>query len=203
MLGHCHPSRGPLRIPVGEEIEIKIDYGKGYEKVRVRKNYPRVDKKEQERLRRRLAEDDVTFIRDMYNCSVDGLNECTVFLRRLWRNSPQVKETLSKRCRVLVLSLILRVRLLEEIEEMHDSDRNLQRSEKLAKEMKGQVDDICKSWENGDISDLYKYVNFPCSIVASSVSSVSHSSCTLFRFFVSSEVPCFLKSHQEKVWLLC
>ena len=153
MLGHCHPSYGPLQLPVGKEVEIKIDYGTGYEKVRVRKNYPRVDKKEQERLQRQLMADGSTAIYDMYNCNAIELDDYIVFIRRLWRNANlESNMNINKRCRVLAVSLLMRVRALTVVEELEESEsgrRHLQRLKILAKEVKELILAIVKCYPNG------------------------------------------------------
>jgi hypothetical protein len=77
LLGHYYEE---FILERGKALEIKIDYGEAYEKVRIRNNYPRVTGKELAKLKQENLEDDPDFIEACLKASLAEITENMAFL---------------------------------------------------------------------------------------------------------------------------
>lgn len=83
LLGHSEVSQGPLVIPMGTWVEIKIDYGPMYEPVRVRKGYSRLPAAMRERAEKSEEANCREILKDVGSWSVRDIELCVSFLERL------------------------------------------------------------------------------------------------------------------------
>jgi hypothetical protein len=90
LLGHNHPNHRPFRIRLGKQIELKIDYGTSYERVRVRKQYSRLDDSERHKVEDSIRLDDSETLSDINEWSVAEVEENVVFLNSLKFTQPSI-----------------------------------------------------------------------------------------------------------------
>lgn len=98
LLGHENEAEGPLELPVDEMLELKVrqydwpdfahrtcqvDYGKDYERVRVRKRYARVKGDELRKIRQDIEKDDAGFLEDCATKSSHVIHQQLDFLQRM------------------------------------------------------------------------------------------------------------------------
>jgi hypothetical protein len=65
LLGHMDPHRDDLVLEYGKEVELMVDYGEKYEKIRVRNGYPRVSGEALAELERECASEPADTLRDI------------------------------------------------------------------------------------------------------------------------------------------
>jgi hypothetical protein len=111
-MGHAHESHGPLCIQVDSEpVELKIDYGKSYEKVRLRNKYSRLHRKKLEKLRKDHNRDDKTALEELKEYSTEKINDLLIFLQKSFPLRLKKEISNEKRVRLFVASLVLLTRL--------------------------------------------------------------------------------------------
>jgi hypothetical protein len=113
-----------VRIPANETwTELMIDYGPNYEKVRVMKNYPRIQGKELEEMKQVIAEDEKDILRELKSSSVTEIVEAIEFLESVlkgWQRKPLPKlDTLQ---RALLVTVTLQSRLKEIVTSFEEKD---------------------------------------------------------------------------------
>jgi hypothetical protein len=80
-LGHENESHGPLHIPnKNNPLELKMDYGSSYERVRYREGYSRLNKYQQKRIQRDVESDDPSVLAELKKYSWHELQEIYHFL---------------------------------------------------------------------------------------------------------------------------
>jgi hypothetical protein len=113
-MGHWAKEHGPFRITVGNSVELKIDYGEEYERVRVRKKYSRLSGAELEKIEASLLEDDIDVIRDLSAISINEVNMALDFVERLFHcRAPRLPGEKRTRAFIVALLLLARVRAVE------------------------------------------------------------------------------------------
>ena len=117
----------PVRLPTnGTPVELKIDYGPRYERVRVRKGYPRVTGRELEIKRQKIEHDDHDTIREFHECSVTEILEAVDFLKPIFAGflaSDNEKIKLMERALVAALAMSGRLNeIRKEFENFDDND---------------------------------------------------------------------------------
>lgn len=109
-LGHPDESRGPLLLPAnGKAVELKIDYGPKYEKVRVRKGYSRLLGDELISLIKATRSDDIDMIRELNEATVTEVKESLDFIESTcaaWKDLGMQKE-IDRVVRAITATLLL------------------------------------------------------------------------------------------------
>lgn len=122
LLGYDEEHLGPLQIPFDEEFELKIDYGKLYEKVRVRKGYARVTGAKKKDLIEACHHDDAETIDDIGRWSLSSVAECLRVLEKCLGDESFRPNTNDFFERALIFALGLRARVKSIEEEFRDVD---------------------------------------------------------------------------------
>lgn len=127
LMGHSEPSDRPFRVPFDKEVELKIDYGPRYEKIRVRKGYSRLSNLEQDKLKKAIADDDIELIQEIMVFTAKEVLDSIKFLTgliieastRMSTDSAGGNILLEKRklTRCLIATILVRARLLRILEE--------------------------------------------------------------------------------------
>lgn len=120
LLGHNHSTFGPFRIPLGKEIEVEIDYGPSYERVRVRKQYSRLNDLERLKVEDSIRLDDSETLSDINEWSVLEVDESIVFLTNLKFTQPSLAAGRSLIAATLLLHRLFEVQ--KEIGKMSQAD---------------------------------------------------------------------------------
>jgi hypothetical protein len=94
---------------------LQIDYGVRYERVRVRKGYSRLTKKQREEIIQSLNDDDLITLSDWSRYSVNDIEQVLRFLESLVESNWRPPEQSLKRA--LTASLVLRKRVRDVIED--------------------------------------------------------------------------------------
>jgi hypothetical protein len=108
-LGHGGKDQGPLRLHLGESVELLIDYGPLYERVRVRNNYSRLQGQELADEQKNLADYDSDAVEDFRHLSVDHCHGIICFIEKTLRRY----DGSGSRLLVVVISLLARLRAVE------------------------------------------------------------------------------------------
>jgi hypothetical protein len=108
-LGHGVKDQGPLRLPLGESVELLIDYGPLYERVRVRNNYSRLHGQELADEQKNLANYDSDAVEDFRHLSVDHCHEIICFIEKILRRFDGSRSRLI----IVVVSLLARLKAVE------------------------------------------------------------------------------------------
>ena len=113
LLGDLELEEGCLRVPLRTEVELLVDYGPSYEKVRCRvgPGYARVKGAEYDFYRQCLAGDDAEYAVDVAEYSATEVQDCLSWMEGMWRDKPNPFPVRTRE-RVLMLALLLRARLL-------------------------------------------------------------------------------------------
>ena len=115
-LGHRNEGDGPLHIQAdGSRMELKIDYGTRYEKVRVMKGYPRIEGGELKEKQAELEQDDADIVRTLRDdFSFRDISDSVDFLRTTFGSyTPTTADEVTKVERALISALALHQRLKE------------------------------------------------------------------------------------------
>jgi hypothetical protein len=203
LMGHHEKAYKSFKIPLdGPEIELFIDYGAKYEKVRrnqcrayrpfslvalthhaylphlqvrVRKGYSRLRKKgELDSMKRSLAADDSDVVKEIKAYSADDVDKSIEFLECLYNNEKNVirDEDLDKVARSLVLTILLLLRV-----------------QAILKEFEGvELDDDHSFCDNGYSSLEEKQTVERAKKLATKLCNVWHSSKALRNIMLSEEM---------------
>jgi len=156
LLGHAYDSE-PFRLPAdGTQIEIKIDYGPKYEKVRVAQGYPRAGRDEQKKLQKLIEDDDYDFIKDIPNSSAIQLIDDIRFLRAFGMDPASLPY--ATRVRLLLVAASFVVRLVAIKKEMETSDEedicdngySLLEADQTLEKARAIVRGLVKTWPTPD-----------------------------------------------------
>jgi hypothetical protein len=142
-LGHAYEDDGAFQIPAnGEEVELKIDYGPKYERVRVRKGYSRLSGPELAKMKAQLENDDMDVVLEIAVCSIGEVSVALEFLERLFERGCLDVE---RRTRALIAALLLRSRV-----ESFDKERTETDLHEIADRAKTLVSQICSRWKEDE-----------------------------------------------------
>lgn len=121
LLGHKSVKEGDLVIPMdGQWMEIKVDYGAVYERVRVRKNYSRLSEENRLEEEMKLQNESYDTMNDIEQWSVDDVEKSISYINSLELETPP--KTVA--CRALVLSVCFNLRLKSVEKEFNTFDKS-------------------------------------------------------------------------------
>lgn len=118
LLGHFDEDYGPFRLRTdGTALELKVNYGPLYEKVRVRKGYSRAKGKRLKQIQEEIAQDDLTAFFDLRSSTIHKVLGILDFTERVCKSYEAAAWPNFKRERALLLCLSLcsRARELEAV----------------------------------------------------------------------------------------
>ena len=113
MLGGLEVEEGCLRFPLRTEVELLVDYGESYERVRCRvgPEYARVKGANYDEFRQSAEGEDAEFAGFVADCSAAEVQDCLVWVEGMWHSKPSPFPVRTRE-RVLMLALLLRARVL-------------------------------------------------------------------------------------------
>lgn len=112
LLGHTCQHQGSFELAAdGSEIELFVNYGEEYERVRIRNNYSFVSNEERERLEKSVLNEDIEDVEEMNRFEAADIDACATFLFTIFASendpskfAPQVSR------RALVCAVVLQYR---------------------------------------------------------------------------------------------
>ena len=113
LLGHARTSQGEYTAPAdGSQVELFINYGPSYEKVRIRNGFSTLCEEERAPFEEALSNEDVEDIRNMNSFNASEVNDSVNFLVRLFSSSNDGTCKLSScvKERSLICSAVLQYR---------------------------------------------------------------------------------------------
>jgi len=122
LLGYDEEHLGPLQIPFDQDFELKIDYGKLYEKVRVRKGYARVTGAKKKELIAACQHDDSETVDDIGRWNLRSVAECLRTLEKCLGDESFRPTNNDFFERALIFALYARQRVKSIEEEFRDVD---------------------------------------------------------------------------------
>lgn len=121
MMGYGEESHGTFCLPIdGTEVELKIDYGSSYERIRVRKGYSRVSPEQQAKHKEQIKREDEDFPEVIGTLTANQVNESVKFLEDLLNLKPDFQWEREMAERTLLVAILLLVRLKSMIQELQD-----------------------------------------------------------------------------------
>jgi len=167
LMGYSEKGQGRFRLPAnGEELELKVDYGPSYEKVRVRKGYPRGSLKEQEELLAQIFKDYAEILEDIGEWSAFEVNDGLSFLEDVFETAGApslLMDHVKNRCLVAAMKLLGRLRAIEaefesvELDDLSsfcDNGYTSMGDLEMIRRAKHLIRTICSAWS--DTEDLRK-----------------------------------------------
>jgi hypothetical protein len=105
--------KSEIQIPLGEEIELKVDYGVKYENIRVRHGYPRVKGPALQQKKKEVAEEAVTSLTDILMWEDEEVGRCIDFFVSNWEDCPGSALATPAECleRLLLVMVLLHARM--------------------------------------------------------------------------------------------
>jgi len=167
LLGHANESQGEFVMPCdGSEVEVYINYGPGYEKVRVRKGYSFCSEQEKESILEELKDEDLSDIVNMNHFDTDEVQSAANFLVELFSTTDTtvVTDTVVERALTCAAALRRRAQQLfleadegTEIAVSVSLNKDLQRIvDRLLNTVKGNHAALKVLNRNGDVRGLLK-----------------------------------------------
>lgn len=112
LLGHAHESQGDFVLPSdGTEVEVFVNYGDNYERVRLRNGYSFLPDQQDESLKT-IEQEDVTDVKEMKSFGPFDVSVCVEFMLALFSQEAEFKTETIRRALVCAAMLQRRARKL-------------------------------------------------------------------------------------------